>query len=116
MELKKLLVIWTSDNREVTLNACFMYTYNAKFKFGWERVRLIVWGPSGRLLAEDEEVQAELKKMADVGVEIVVCQKCADQLGTHEALEKIDGIYTIYKVGPHTTDMLMDDSWRVLVY
>jgi hypothetical protein len=103
MELKKLLVIWTSDNREVTLNACFMYTYNAKYKFGWERVRLIVWGPSGRLLAEDPEIQAEIKKMADL-------------FGTRDALSKVDGIYTIYKVGPHTTDMLMDPSWRVLVY
>ncbi|TCO70689.1 hypothetical protein, partial [Marinisporobacter balticus] len=53
----KLVVLWTSGDREVAFKMVFMYTLNAKLKGWWKDVTLIVWGPSSKLLSEDAEVQ-----------------------------------------------------------
>ena len=59
----KLAVIWSSGDPEVAKKVCFMYTLNAK-KQGWfDEVVLIVWGPSAKLLAENEDLQEDIKKM-----------------------------------------------------
>lgn len=39
----KLIVLWTSGDKEVALNMVFMYTLNAKKKGWWDEVGLIVW-------------------------------------------------------------------------
>ena len=54
-ESSKLLVVWSSADREVALHNVFMYTHNAKKRGWWEEVRLLLWGPSDRLLTEDED-------------------------------------------------------------
>ena len=59
----KLAVIWSSADREVALKMVFMYTRNAKLRGWWDEVRLVVWGPSVKLLSEDEELQAYIKNM-----------------------------------------------------
>ena len=51
----KLVVIWSSGDREVALHMVFMYSKNSKLKGWWDEVTLVVWGPSAKLLAEDEE-------------------------------------------------------------
>ena len=50
----KLLVVWSSADREVALLNVFMYTHNARKHGWWDEVRLLLWGPSDRLLVEDE--------------------------------------------------------------
>lgn len=42
----RLMVIWSSGDREVALKMVFMYTRNAKIKGWWDEVKLVVWGPS----------------------------------------------------------------------
>ena len=52
IEKEELVVLWTSGDPEVATKMLFMYTYNAK-KFGWwDKITLIVWGPSAKLLSE----------------------------------------------------------------
>ncbi len=73
----KLAVLWTSGDPEVAEKMGFMYTYNAK-KQGWfGEVVLIVWGPSAKLLAENEMLQDYVKKMMEAGVKIEACTVCA---------------------------------------
>jgi len=55
--LDKLIVLWTSGDKEVALNIIFMYTLNAKKRNWWKEVCLIIWGPSSKLLSEDLELQ-----------------------------------------------------------
>jgi len=112
-EPTKLLVIWSSADKEVALHNVFMYTHNAKKRDWWEQVRLLVWGPSGTLLAEDEEVQQALKAMAADGVEIMACKACSDRLGATEALEQL-GVNVFY-VGTTLTEMLKT-GWVTLTY
>lgn len=85
----KLVVLWTSGDREVALKMVFMYTYNAK-KFGWwNDITLLVWGPSQKLLTEDKELQDNVKMMIESGIEVLACKGCSDQYEISEKLEEI---------------------------
>ena len=107
----KLAVLWTSGDREVALSMVFMYTLNSKLKKWWPRVRLIVWGPSARLLSVDQELQEKLEAMKAAGVELQACKACADIYGVSEKLESL-GVEVIY-IGQPFTEMLQGD-WEVL--
>lgn len=109
----KLGVLWTSGDREVALKMAFMYTYNAK-KFGWwDEIQFIVWGASTKLLAADQELQAEIKKMKEIGIELLACKACADQYCVSQKLEEL-GV-TVKYMGKPLTDMLKSD-WVVLTF
>jgi hypothetical protein len=112
-EPNKLLVIWSSADREVALHNVFMYTHNAKKRGWWEEVRLLLWGPSDTLLAHDAELQDHIRRMLADGVEVLACKACSDRLGMTEALEQI-GINVFY-VGTALTEMLKE-GWVTLTY
>lgn len=96
-----LVVLWTSRDKEAAVNMVFMYTHNS-LKFGWwEEVRLVIWGPSGKLLAEDPDLQKEVKEMLDSGIIIEACRACADQLGVSDILRSL-GIKVRYMGEPFT--------------
>jgi hypothetical protein len=109
----KLLVVWTSGDRDVAMNMVFMYTYNAKKSEWWENIRFIVWGASTKLLSGDKELQQEILKMKDVGIEILVCKACADIYGVSEGLQKL-GLEVRY-LGKDLTDMLKS-GWTTLTF
>jgi hypothetical protein len=110
-EKDKLAVIWASGDREVALKMVFMYTYNAKKLKWWDTVRLIVWGPSARLLTEDKELRNYIGRMKDQGVELLACKACADMYGVSDNLAAL-GISVIY-MGEPLTEMLKG-GWATL--
>jgi hypothetical protein len=109
----KLLVIWSSADREVALHNVFMYTHNSARRGWWDEVRLLLWGPSDRLLAEDAELQEGIRAMIADGVEVLACKACSDRLGTTEALEAL-GVNVFY-AGTALTEMLKE-GWATLTY
>ena len=112
-EHDKLLVVWSSKDREVALKMVFMYTRNAKIHDWWDNVRLVVWGPSSKLLSEDDELQAHIKNMKDSGVEVMACKACADSYGVSTQLEGL-GIQVIYMGEPLTA--MLKDGWTALTF
>ena len=110
---RKLAVVWSSGDRMVALSMVFMYTKNSMLKGWWDRVRLVVWGPSSKLLTEDEALQKELKAMQEAGVEIQACRACADMHGVTDKLEAL-GIEVIY-MGKPLTDILQSD-WTCMTF
>ena len=85
----RLVVVWTSGDREVALKMVFMYTFNSR-KFGWwDDITLVVWGPSAKLLSEDQELQDYIKRLAEAGVTLKACKGCADMYGVSETLESL---------------------------
>jgi hypothetical protein len=98
---ESLVVLWTSGDRDVALNMVFMYTFNAKRRNWWNDVRLIVWGPSSKLLAEDVELQTEVSKMREAGVILEACKACADRYGVSDDLAQL-GIDVRYMGVPLT--------------
>ena len=112
-EPNKLLVIWSSADREVALHNVFMYTHNAKKHNWWEQVRLLIWGPSATLLTEDQDLQDKILAMQADGVEVMACKACSDRLGTTQALEQL-GVHVFY-AGTALTTMLKE-GWVSLSY
>jgi len=82
-----LVVLWSSGDREVALKMVFMYTLNAKLKGWWQHVIFIVWGPSAKLLSEDEELQGQIGRMEVAGIVLEACKKCSDLYGVSAVLE-----------------------------
>jgi len=112
-EPTKLLVVWSSNDRDVALKMVFMYTYNAKLRDWWEEVHLLVWGPSSNLLSRDEELQEYIKKMKDTGVTVTACKACADSYGVSATLERI-GVEVKY-MGVPLTEMLKS-GWTTISF
>jgi len=109
----KLLVIWTSGDRDVALKMVFMYSYNAKLHGWWDEVNLLVWGPSAKLLYDDVELQEYIKKIKDTGVILTACKACSDSYGVSETLEKI-GVDVQY-MGVPLTEMLKT-GWTTISF
>ena len=84
-----LVVLWTSRDADVAKKMVFMYVYNAKKYAWWKEITFIIWGPSSKLLAEDEGLQEELQKMKEEGIVLEACKACADQYGVSENLKAL---------------------------
>lgn len=85
-EPTELAVLWTSGDPEVAHRVALMYTHAAKTAGWYKDVRLIVWGPSSRLLAADKDLQAKVKEMMEDGVVVQACIVCAKSYGVVEQL------------------------------
>ena len=40
----KLVILWTTDNRETIFNMLSMYAINSKNRGWWNNVEVIIWG------------------------------------------------------------------------
>ena len=112
-ETTKLGIIWTSGDREVALKMVFMYTFNAKRQGWFDEIQLVVWGPSSKLLSEDEELQEYVRRMVDAGVDLTACKACADMYGVADSLTEL-GVDVKY-MGQPLTAMLQGD-WKVMTF
>jgi hypothetical protein len=108
-----LVVVWSSGDPEVARKLVFMYTKNSRLRGWWDRVRLVVWGPSARLLAADRDLQEEIQEVKAAGVELLACRACADLYGVTGRLEAL-GIEVIF-MGQPLTDMLKT-GWTCLTF
>ena len=100
----ELAVIWSSSNPDVAKTTVVMYTLNAKCREWWDKVHLIVWGPSAKLLSEDQVLQEKVKEMMSAGVKVTACRENADIYGVADVLANM-GIDVRYMSEP-VTEML----------
>lgn len=98
---ERLVVLWTSGDREVALKMVFMYTLNSKIREWWQEVCLVAWGPSSRLLADDPELREYLGRIIGSGVEVLACKACADSYGVSDQLRQL-GVDVKYMGEPFT--------------
>lgn len=103
----KLVVLWTSGDKEVAFKMVFMYALNAKLRGWWKDVTLITWGPSAKLLSEDSEVQAYYEKIKNSGVELLACRACTDDYGVTNTIEDLGA--TVIYMGEPLTEYLKND-------
>ncbi len=109
----RLAVVWSSGDPEVAHRVCLMYTHGAGKQAWFDEVRLIVWGPSARLLAADKDLQEKVRAMMDDGIEVQACIVCADSYGVTETLRSLD--IEVKPMGRPLTDMLRSD-YHVLTF
>ncbi|MBW1680171.1 MAG: DsrE family protein [Deltaproteobacteria bacterium] len=109
-----LVVIWSSADRDVARNMVFMYTLNSRLRGWWDEVRLVVWGPSSKLLTQDKELQEALAEMKEAGVRLLACKACADSYGVSEDLERL-GLEVRY-MGEPLTRYLKEERFKILTF
>ncbi len=109
----RLAVVWSSDDPEVASKVCFMYTHNAKKQSWFDEVTLIVWGPSSKLLAEDEKLQKDIRQMQADGVNVEACIVCANMYNVVPKLREL-GI-TVKPMGKPLSDYLKQ-GWKVISF
>lgn len=102
----KLVVVWSSGDRDVALKVAFMYTINSKKKGWWNEVTLVVWGPSAELLSRDKALQDYLADMRNEGVVLEACVSCADMYGVSDTLRGM-GI-DVKKMGMPLTEYIKE--------
>ncbi len=109
---EKLVVLWTSGEKDVFTKMIQPYLFNAK-KQGWfKEVTLIIWGPSARLLAGDKELQSMVKSLKETGVVLEACVWCANQYGVAEDLKQM-GV-DVKGMGSPLTKYLKDKNTKVM--
>lgn len=86
----KLAVVWTSGDIEVAEKMVFMYVTNAKKQAWFDDVVFIVWGPSAKLLTENEVLQKRIKEMQDLGIKVEACVHCANMYGVADNLKALN--------------------------
>ena len=109
----KVFVILSSGDREVALEVGLVYPLNAMKKQWMDEVKVIIFGPSEKVAANDAEVQSRLKELQDVGIEVMACKWCADRMEITEKLEAA-GIKVVY-VGSIISELLKD-GWASLTF
>jgi len=113
-EPSKLVVLWTSGDRETALKMVFMYTLNAQKQEWWDEVTLIIWGPSAELSGVDSEIQKSLTDMKKAGVKLQACQACSDPYGVTKKLESL-GVEVKY-MGEPLTGYLKKPDTKVVTF
>lgn len=112
-EPSKLLILWTSGDKDVAYMVALIYPKVAKKNGWWDQVRIIIWGPSARLVAEDPAMIPLIKALKKEGVEVLACKWCAEQYGVAKKLEAL-GVEVDF-MGEPLTKMLKND-WKVLTF
>lgn len=109
----KVFVVLSSGDREVALEVGLVYPLNATKKKWMDEVKLIIFGPSEKIVAYDTEVQGRIKELQEVGVEVMACKWCSDRMGISQILENI-GIKVVH-VGSIMSELLRE-GWASLTF
>ena len=109
----RLVVLWTSGDPEVAHKVCLMYTHAAGKNKWFDEVRLVVWGPSARLLAADKDLQAKIKTMMGDGIKLEACVACASSYGVSDTLREL-GI-EVKGMGKPLSNYIQQ-GWKVLTF
>lgn len=103
-----LKVIWTSGDKDVAMKMVHMYVYNAKVYEWWDDIELVIWGPSSKLLAEDQDLQDNIAAMLKKDIKVTACMACAKSYDVDEKLAGL-GIDVKY-MGIPLTEYLKSDA------
>jgi len=88
-ESDTLVVLWTSGDIDVAEKIVYMYVHAAKSANWFDEVVFIIWGPSAKLLSENENLQERLKKMQEIGIRTEACVACARMYGVDDDLREL---------------------------
>ena len=111
--MHRVFIIMSSKDIVVHRELSFPYSYNSKSKGWMDEVRVILWGPTEKIVVENLEFREQVRLLMDAGVEVYACKSCGDNFGVTEELEKI-GIDVRY-VGTFVTEMLKE-GWYQLTF
>ena len=83
---KHLHVLWTNPDLITSEKMLFMYVRNSLLHHWWEKVTVIIWGGTAKIVAENKNIQFRIEESQIAGVEFTACISCSDQLGVTKKL------------------------------
>lgn len=86
MDKDTLNILWTNADPLTAEMMVLMYAKASAMRGWWKRVRVIIWGATARLTAEDAHIRTLIREAQLEGVEFSACEACADRLGVKQAL------------------------------
>jgi len=104
----ELTILWTNADILTFDKMVAMYAKNSIIHHWWERVTLLIWGAPAKLIAESELVEQRMQEMKQLGIRLVACKACAEQLNVVQKLESM-GIEVMY-TGEMLTALLKEDK------
>lgn len=107
-ENARLLILWTTGDQLTARDMVLLYAKNAMKHNWWDEVTLLVWGAADSLIAEDNEIQVELRRAIDAGARVIACKHCAEEQNVATILQRL-GVEVFY-TGEFLTDWLKSGS------
>lgn len=89
MKENSLNILWTNADPVTANLMVFMYAENAIPRGWWDSVRIIIWGGTAKLVAENKEIQERLLELISKGVKVEACIACATELGVAKELTEL---------------------------
>ena len=112
--LNKLLIVWSSGEKEVAKKLILLYGSVMLERKYWDEATIMIWGPSAKLLAQDKELQEEVKVVQATGVKFNACVVCSDDYGVSDILKDLD--IDLIHTGEMLTESLQNNSVKVITF
>jgi hypothetical protein len=109
-----LAIVWSSGDRDVALHACLNYVENASKNKLFNEICLIVMGPSAKLLAQDEELQAKIELIIAGGTKVLASAESAAAYGASNKLKGL-GI-EVEPMDKPLANLMKDSGTKVLTF
>jgi hypothetical protein len=104
--MKKLLIIIATDDREKALAALDLAVNSAESRH-YEDIKLFFYGPSEKLISEDEELQGRLAALIQSGVNPFACVNLGERFEVTPKLEELG--MSVVLIGREIADALGED-------
>ena len=111
---ERLAIVWTSGDPDVAHRMVLMYANAAKARGWFDEVRIVVWGPSQRLVVADKDIRAAIDRLREAGVVVEACLACSDSYGITDDLRAM-GLEVKY-MGEPLSEFLKSDAWNVVTF
>ena len=111
--MNKLLIVWSTSEIEVAKKMILLYGSVILPRGYWDEAHIMIWGPSAKVLAENQELQEMVAKVQETGVKFSCCVVCSDEYNVTEKLASLNIDMT------HTGEMLtysLQNDWKVLTF
>ena len=84
----KLAVIVSQAEENAIWTGLFFATKGTRNRF-MDEIRLVLWGPSEKTIAENPELQQMIREYLSLGKRVWACKTCSDRYGVTEAMERL---------------------------
>ena len=111
--MEKLNILWTNADILTSEKMVMMYATNSMISKWWDAVTVIIWGATAKLVAENEDIQLQIRMAQQAGVKFSACKACTDQLGVSDKVAAL-GIDIIYW-GEGLTKILKNDEKLITI-
>jgi len=112
MEKNNLLIVWSNADEEVAHKFPLLYSSVILERNYWECAHLMLWGPSIKLAAFNEDIKVKLKEIQKTGVSMSACIVCVEDYDVISELEALD--IQIVHTGELLTKALKSEEWAVM--